>query len=133
MDFRCIRRALLAAACLAGLAHAQTVTPPPLPIGSEQARPEPGMDEAERKRATRAHHHKFQQKKDYTRDDSIYGHESLTATSVPSGGANAIGGQAAGAAAARPPGVVQDGKGTGPAREKTDKGASSYFFGNEKK
>jgi hypothetical protein len=125
MSTRHIRLVLCAAACLAGLAQAQTVVPPPLPIGSALARPEPGMSEPERKRATRAHHHKFQHKKDYTRDDSIHGHESLAATSTNTGGA-ATGTRAG----ARP---VQGGAGTGPGREKTDKGASSYFFGNDKK
>jgi hypothetical protein len=119
-----IRHALFVAACLAGVAQAQTIAPPPLPIGSELARPEPGMSEPERKRATRAHHHKFQHKKDYTRDDSILGHESLMPTSAQPANAG-------GATGARPGGVVQDGKGTGPGREKTDRGASGYFFGND--
>jgi hypothetical protein len=128
---RCIRCALWAAACLAGLAQAQAVAPPPLPIGSALARPEPGMSEPERKRATRAHHHKYQHKKDYTRDDSIHGHESLAATATP--GASGQGGGAVGGTGSRAAGIVQDGKGTGPGREKTDKGASSYFFGKDKK
>jgi hypothetical protein len=132
MSSHFLRHALCAAACIAGLAQAQTVAPPPLPIGSNLVRVEPGMNEPERKRATRAHHHKFQHNKDYTRDDSIYGHESLTATSGQPG----IGGVGSGPAAATgapPRGVVQDGKGTGPGREKTDKGASSYFFGDDAK
>jgi hypothetical protein len=118
MHIRSIRFALAAMACVAGLAHAQRVAPPPLPIGSALVRPEPGMSEPEQKRAMRAHHHKFQQGKDYTRDDSVYGHESLSTNALQS-----VGGKAA----------VQGGAGTGPAREKTDKGASSYFFGNDKK
>jgi hypothetical protein len=125
MSTRRLRHALCAAACLAGLAQAQTVAPPPLPLGSALARPEPGMSEPERKRATRAHHHKFQHKKDYTRDDSIHGHESLAATSTNTGGA------ATGARSGATP--APGGAGTGPAREKTDKGASSYFFGPNKK
>ncbi|HZY16709.1 MAG TPA: hypothetical protein VFE74_08770, partial [Ramlibacter sp.] len=35
------------------------------------ARPDPGLSKPERGRAVRAHHHKLQHKKDYTRDDSI--------------------------------------------------------------
>jgi hypothetical protein len=119
MDIRNARLALCAGAFLAGLAHGQAVAPPPLPLGSSLARPEPGMSEPERKRALRAHHHKFQQGKDYTRDDSIHGHESVSTD------------------AARPvntgTGTVPGGAGAGPGREKTDKGASSYFFGNDKK
>lgn len=135
MHFHWTRCALAAAACLAGLAQAQTVTPPPLPIGSLQARPEPGMSEPERKRAVRAHHHKFHHGKDPTRDDSVHGHESL----VPGAATRAVGtrapagvrndkGSGAGSGAS-----VPGGAGTGPAREKTDKGASSYFFGSDKK
>lgn len=135
MDIRCIRSALAAAACLAGLAQAQTVTPPPLPIGSMQARPEPGMSEPESKRAVRAHHHKFHHGKDPTRDDSVHGHESLApgaaahpvGTRAPSG-VRGTGGSGVGSGAPAPGGA-----GTGPAREKTDKGASSYFFGSDKK
>jgi hypothetical protein len=54
----------------------------------------------------------------------------MLATSTPPG-ANAMGGTAG--TGLRPGGVVQDGKGTGPGREKTDKGASGYFYGNDKK
>ena len=72
MDLRNSRLALCAAACLAGLAHAQAVAPPPLPLGSALARPEPGMSEPERKRAVRAHHHKFQHGKDWMLWDSGY-------------------------------------------------------------
>jgi hypothetical protein len=130
MASRSIRLALFALAALAGAAQAQRVTPPPLPPGSNLVRPQPGMSEAETKRAERAHHHKFQHGKDYTRDDSIYGHESLVNTSQPVGkGAAAAGTRAAPATGAAAPG----GAGTGPAREKTDKGASSYFFGQDKK
>jgi hypothetical protein len=118
MNIRSIRFALAVLAGVAGVAHAQRVAPPPLPIGSALVRPEPGMSEPEQKRAMRAHHHKFQQGKDYTRDDSVYGHESLATNPVHPVGGNA---------------GAQGGAGTGPAREKTDKGASSYFFGNDKK
>jgi hypothetical protein len=132
MSVHPIRHALFVAACMAGLAQAQTIAPPPLPIGSELVRPEPGMSEPERKRATRAHHHKFQHKKDYTRDDSIHGHESMLATSTQPG-SKAMGGAGGATTGARPGGVVQDGKGTGPGRVQTDKGASSYFFGEDGK
>jgi hypothetical protein len=136
MDIRSIRFALAALACAAGLAHAQRVAPPPLPIGSALVRPEPGMSEPEQKRAMRAHHHKFQHGKDYTRDDSVYGHESLAATAARPAGTSATGGAGAAAmpaAAGAGNANVTGGAGTGPAREKTDKGASSYFFGNDNK
>ena len=131
----CRLLALCAAACVAGLAQAQAVAPPPLPLGSAVARPEPGMSEPERKRAVRAHHHKFQHGKDYTRDDSVHGHESVSAgvaqpvSSGPGAGNGPRVPGASGGGAATVPG----GAGTGPAREKTDRGASSYFFGNDKK
>jgi hypothetical protein len=54
---------LAAAACSCGVSLAQ-VTPPPLPAGSERVAPLAGLQEAERKRYTRAHHHKFLHKKD---------------------------------------------------------------------
>jgi hypothetical protein len=126
----CIRLALLAAACTAGLAQAQAVTPPPLPIGSLQARPEPGMSEPERKRAVRAHHHKFHHGKDVTRDDSVHGHESLVPSAQPASTRVQAGTTLGNGGATSP---VQGGAGTGPAREKTDKGASSYFFGDDRK
>jgi len=121
-----IRLALVAAACLAGAVHAQTrVAPPPLPIGSQMARPEPGMNEPERKRAVRAHHHKMHNKKDYTRDDSVQGPAAAAQPAgVRAGAANAMGSGAA---------AVQAGAGTGPGREQTDRGASSFFFGKDKK
>jgi hypothetical protein len=132
MIIRCTRLALASAALLAGLAQAQTVAPPPLPPGSELARPVPGMSEPEAKRAMRAHHHKFHHGKDVTRDDSVLGHESLAGSGVQpvvrrsSGAAATTGSGASGAASL-------GGAGTGPAREQTGKGASSYFFGNDKK
>jgi hypothetical protein len=43
----------------AAVALAQNVTPPPLPPGSDRVRPEAGLQEVERKRYTRAHHHKM--------------------------------------------------------------------------
>jgi hypothetical protein len=115
---RSLRLAAMALACLATCAHAEGVKPPPLPIGSTLARPAPGMSEAESKRAERAHHHKFENGRDYTRDDSIYGPEKAV---------QPVGARAGGSAAA------VGGAGAGPAREKTDKGASSYFFGTNKK
>jgi hypothetical protein len=139
MKIRCTRLALASAALLYGLAQAQSVTPPPLPIGSQMARPEPGMSEPEAKRAIRAHHHKFHHGKDVTRDDSVLGHESVAGEAVRpvvtrGAGAAAARGTAAGTGAAGAGAAsVQGGAGTGPAREKTDKGASSYFFGNDKK
>lgn len=137
MDIRWTRLVLAACALCAGVAHAQTVTPPPLPIGSAMARPDPGMAEPERKRHVRAHHHKFHHGKDYTRDDSVHGHESLAAEARPVG-TRAAGSAGAGAAPAAAAGrggsaPVTGGAGTGPGREKTDRGASSYFFGNDKK
>lgn len=59
-----------AAACGAAAALAQGVMPPPLPPGSHLVRPEAGLQEPERKRYVRAHHHKMHHKKDYTRDDT---------------------------------------------------------------
>ena len=127
MNKHWIRCALLAAATLAGVAQAQTVAPPPLPPGSNLVRPEPGMNEDERKRYVRAHHHKMHHKKDYTRDDSEHGHEAESVVRIngPQSGASM------GAGAGN--GAVVGGAGTGPGREKTDKGASSYFFGTDKK
>ena len=121
----------------AGTALAQTITPPPLPPGSRLVRPEAGLNEAERKRYVRAHHHKMHNRKDYTRDDSVAGAQ-------PAGGAAAV--RPVGMQAAPVPGTAPGvtapaagrsaapgGAGTGPAREKTDRGASSYFYGNNKK
>ena len=133
MTFQLLRTALLASACLASIAHAQTVTPPPLPPGSHMVRPEPGLNEEERKRHVRAHHHKFHHKKDVTRDDSVHGHESLVPTSVPAAAVPAAPGAGGATAPGRPGAAVQGGAGTGPQREKTDRGASSYFYGNDKK
>jgi hypothetical protein len=128
MNTRRIRLALVAAACLAGAVHAQTVTPPPLPIGSLQVRPEPGMSEPERKRAVRAHHHKMHNKRDYTRDDSVQGPEGGAVQPVGTGAAGA----GAAAMGGGPGMAVQGGAGTGAKRDTTDKGASSFFFGNDK-
>lgn len=131
MNDNWFRPALVALACLAGVAHAQ-VTPPPLPPGSHMVRPEPGMNEDERKRHVRAHHHKFHHGKDVTRDDSIHGHESVVRVNAQQPGA-APGTGAAGAVggAGNRPGAASaaGGAGTGPAREKTDRGASSWFSG----
>jgi hypothetical protein len=125
MNSRCIRLAVMAAACVTGAVHAQTVAPPPLPLGSAMARPDPGMSEPERKRAVRAHHHKMQHKQDFTRDDSVRGPGTATAAGVRGGAATTMG---SGAAVS-----VQGGAGTGPARQQTDKGASSFFFGKDAK
>ncbi len=54
---------LASATCSCGLSLSQ-VTPPPLPAGSERVAPLVGLQEAERKRYTRAHHHKFLHKND---------------------------------------------------------------------
>lgn len=130
MQFNVVRlAACLALACGATAALAQSVvTPPPLPPGSNLVRPEPGMNEPERKRAIRAHHNKFHHGRDYTRDDSIYPMTVNATATGPRAGQPAATQLGAGAT-----GVVQDGKGTGPAREKTDRGASGWFYGNDKK
>ena len=118
--------ACLAVACSASAAFAQSVvTPPPLPPGSNMVRPDPGMAEPERKRAVRAHHNKFHHGRDYTLDDSVHPMTVQTASPARAGATQGMGAGSAG--------VVQDGKGTGPAREKTDKGASGWFYGNDKK
>ena len=66
-----------AAAMWAGpSAAANGVAPPPLPAGSEKAKPHAGEDHHETKRGERAHHHKFQIRKDVTRDDTIFGDPS---------------------------------------------------------
>jgi hypothetical protein len=88
MNSRLVRFALLAvAACSAGASLAQ-VTPPPLPPGSNLVRPEAGLQEPEKKRYVRAHHHKMHHKKDYTRDDSVFtdpGTQPGNKPSVPPG------------------------------------------------
>lgn len=124
-----IRSALFAAAAVAGVAQAQTVTPPPLPPGSNLVRVEPGLNEEERKRHVRAHHHKAHHGKDVTRDDSVHGPipSVVRVQSQPAAGSS---GAAAGSAA---PGRNPGGAGTGPAREKTDRGAGSWFFGPDTK
>ena len=130
MQFTVVRLvASLAVACSASAAFAQSaVTPPPLPPGSNMVRPEPGMSEPERKRAVRAHHNKVHHGRDFTRDDSIYPMTVNATVTPPRAGQPAAGQLGAGKG-----GVVQDGKGTGPAREKTDRGASGWFYGNDKK
>jgi hypothetical protein len=121
--------ALLALLVATAAAQGQTVTPPPLPIGSLQARPEPGLNEEERKRHVRAHHHKFHHMKDIDRDDSEHGHESLAPAAAQPVAGRAPGASFGAGSAASPAG----GAGTGPAREKTDRGASSWFYGNDRK
>lgn len=134
-----VRLALATAlACSAAASVAQTVTPPPLPPGSHLVRPEAGLNEEEKKRYVRAHHHKMHHKKDFTRDDSVHGHEPVPAPSARPVGTRASGagtapGMQAPAAAPSRAGAVPGGNGTGPVREKTDRGASSWFFGNDNK
>jgi hypothetical protein len=128
MQFNVVRlAACLAVAWSASVALAQTVVAPPLPPGSNLVRPDPGMNEPERKRAIRAHHNKFHHGRDYTRDDSIYP-MTVQATGPARAGQPAAAALGAGAA-----GTVQDGKGTGPGREKTDRGASGWFYGTDNK
>lgn len=128
-----MRPALAVLALLAAAAQAQTVQPPPRPPGSALVRLEPGMAEPERKRHVRAHHNKFHHGRDYTRDDSIHGHESEVAARAGTTSSGAAGGATVqGGATARGAGTV-GGPGTGPARESTGRGASSYFYGPEKK
>jgi hypothetical protein len=52
-----------------------------------------GLQEPERKRFVRAHHHRFQHKKDYTRDDSVYGPETQPAANGAARGGNGNGRQ----------------------------------------
>lgn len=127
------RVAVLAALACGSAASLAQVTPPPLPPGSHLVRPEPGMSEPERKRHVRAHHHKFHHKKDVTRDDSIHGHESEALVRTQGGTAGAAATGARPAAPSAPAAGSPGGAGTGPAREKTGRGASSYFHGNDKK
>lgn len=127
-----IRLALLSAACFAAVAQAQ-VTPPPLPPGSHMVRVEPGLNEEERKRHVRAHHHKAHHHKDVARDDSVHGPvpSVVRINSQPGNPGGATSGS--GAAPAAGGGNVQGGAGTGPTREKTDRGAGSWFFGPDTK
>lgn len=125
-----IRAVLAAIALLATAAQAQTVKPPPLPPGASLVRMEPGMSEPERKRYVRAHHHKAHHGRDYTRDDSIHGHPHEVAAHGPAAAPAAAGAQGP---AARSAGNVIGGPGSGPAREQTGRGASSYFYGTDKK
>lgn len=123
---RAAAAAFLAGGCLVG--NAQTVTPPPLPIGSAQVRPVPGLQEAERKRYVRAHHHKFEHK-DPTRDDSVYGPVRTSggpaAPAAHASPAVNAGGSGTGAAAAN--------SGTSAGRVGGGKGASSWFYQPAKK
>jgi hypothetical protein len=82
-----VTRLVLASVLLAaGVAQAR-VQPPPLPPGSDRVKPEAGLNEEERKRYVRAHHHKAHHKKDFTKDDSV----PDTAAPGNSGGSNAGG------------------------------------------
>jgi hypothetical protein len=69
------RLAFAAIAATGASASLAQVTPPPLPPGSNLVRLDAGLNEDERKRYVRAHHHKAHHKKDVTRDDSVYGPE----------------------------------------------------------
>ena len=51
----------------------QHVKPPPRTPGTSMIKLKGGMDDNEVKREIRAHHHKGQDKKDFTKDDSIAG------------------------------------------------------------
>jgi len=119
----------------AAMALAQTVTPPPLPPGHNLVRPSAGLNEDEKKRYVRAHHHKMHNKKDVTRDDSVAGAQPGDAASLRATGATSAGSSGTGLRAGAGAGATTTlgGAGTGPAREKTDKAASGYFFGNNKK
>jgi hypothetical protein len=66
-----VTRLVLASVLLAAAVAQARVQPPPLPPGSDRARPQAGLNEDERKRYVRAHHHKGHVKKDVTRDDSV--------------------------------------------------------------
>jgi hypothetical protein len=68
LPFRVVLCATAALLCTAVQAQ---VAPPPLPAGSDLVKVEPGLDDKERKRHIRAHHHKGHHKRDYTRDDSL--------------------------------------------------------------
>lgn len=138
MQYTAVRLATaIALACSAGAALAQTVTPPPLPPGSHLVRPEIGLNEEERKRYVRAHHHKMHHKKDFTKDDSVHRHEHVPPAATRPVGARATGAapgvQAPAGAAGTGPRTAPGGTGTGPVRQKTDRGASSWFFGNDNK
>jgi hypothetical protein len=80
-------RLLLAAIAATGAsASLAQVTPPPLPPGSNLVRPDAGLNDEERKRYVRAHHHKAHHKKDVTRDDSVYGPEKAKDAPGQAGG-----------------------------------------------
>jgi hypothetical protein len=53
------------------VAQAQSVTPPPLPLGSSMVKKHVGMHPEEVKRSQRAHHHSKHHKKDVSRDDTL--------------------------------------------------------------
>ena len=60
------------------------IQPPPLPPGSTQVRVEGGLNRQEAARQLRAHHHKFHNHKDVTRDDTVYGDPSQEAAGTAS-------------------------------------------------
>lgn len=53
------------------MAQASSVTPPPLPLGSNMVKQHVGMNQDEVKRNQRAHHHNKHHKKNYMRDDTL--------------------------------------------------------------
>ena len=56
----------------------QAVKPPPRTPGTSMIKLKGGMDDNEVKREIRAHHHKGQDKKDFTKDDSVGGLDKNT-------------------------------------------------------
>jgi hypothetical protein len=87
-----VARLLFAAIAATGAsASLAQVTPPPLPPGSNLVRPDAGLNDDERKRYVRAHHHKGHHKKDMTRDDSVYGPDKAKDAPGQGGGNNAGG------------------------------------------
>ena len=88
---RATRSAFALVACLLAMAgiqaHAQgvqtlqpgkAVKPPPRTPGTSMIKLKGGMDDNEVKREIRAHHHKGQDKKDFTKDDSVGGLDKNT-------------------------------------------------------
>ena len=66
--FRVVTGCVAALLCSSALA---AVTPPPLPPGSSMVKVQGGLNDVERKRQERAHHHKLHFKKDVTHDDTL--------------------------------------------------------------
>jgi hypothetical protein len=115
---------LIAGATIASVhlaASAQTVTAPPRPPGFTMVRPMAGMQPPEAKRYIGTEAHRYQHP-DAIRDDTLQ----------PT--AAAPGRDARGPASTTAQSAPADlgGSGTGPKRELTDKGASSYFYDHGK-